>query len=305
MARLFEGMASAKGLQIETRFTNLPERLYGDETRIRQIVMNLVSNAVKFTDEGKVTIEARAVELDSATVSLEIDVRDTGIGISLDQQAKLFTKFTQVDGSTRRRHGGTGLGLSITKSLVQMMHGSIDLSSTPGVGSCFHVHIPLSLTSATSAESEEPIQDSQSLLTDGQPATGRVLVAEDNRVNQLVMTRSLEKLGYKVDIARNGEEALDQWKANDYQAILMDCQMPVMDGYQASEAIRKSEHPRRTIPIIAVTAHAMAGDEKRCRDAGMTTYLTKPVRLNELARALSEVTGAATRAAIPALEEGV
>ena len=119
------------------------------------------------------------------------------------------------------------------------------------------------------------------------------------------MTRSLEKLGYKVDIAGNGAEALDRWKANDYQAIFMDCQMPVMDGYQASEAIRKSEHPRRTIPIIAVTAHAMVGDEKRCRDAGMTTYLTKPVRLNELARALSEVTGSSTQAAIPALEEGV
>jgi signal transduction histidine kinase/CheY-like chemotaxis protein len=291
VARLFEGMAGEKGIHIETKFKNLPERLSGDETRIRQIVMNLVSNAVKFTDRGTVTLEAQAIELDSATVSLDLAVRDTGIGISPDQQTKLFAKFTQIDGSTRRRHGGTGLGLSIAKSLAQLMHGTLEMSSIPGVGSCFHLHIPLMLPQRNSAAPETLQAAKPPATVSAQPvATGRVLVAEDNRVNQIVMTRSLEKLGYEVDIAANGEEAVDRWKHKEYKAILMDCQMPVMDGYQASQAIRQSGSAGQSIPIIAVTAHAMVGDEQRCKDAGMTTYLTKPVRLTELARVLSEVT---------------
>jgi signal transduction histidine kinase/ActR/RegA family two-component response regulator len=283
VARLFEGMANAKGLTIETRFTGLPERVIGDETRIRQIAINLVSNAVKFTDQGTVTLEAHTSLRDDGRLDLIFAVRDTGIGVPIDQQAKLFAKFTQVDGSTRRRHGGTGLGLSITRSLVQLMDGGIDMSSIPGVGSCFHVRIPLGIPDTGVVTLPDEQSDTPAVLA------GRVLVVEDNAVNQLVMTRSLRKLGYQVDLASNGEEALDRWRHIDYQAILMDCQMPVMDGYQASEAIRKSGHPRQSVPIIAVTAHAMVGDEARCREAGMTTYLTKPVQIRELARALAEV----------------
>ena len=295
VARLFEGMAAAKGLRVETNFADLPDQISGDEIRIRQVVMNLVSNAVKFTDQGAVTIEASVAERSGDTLELEITVRDTGIGIASNQQAKLFTKFSQVDGSTGRRHGGTGLGLSISRSLVQLMNGTIEFSSIAGVGSCFHVRIPLQRAPAVPGPSEQAITAAQAALIQQSRASGRVLVAEDNCVNQLVMTRSLEKLGFQVDIASNGKEAIDRWEHHEYQAILMDCQMPVMDGYQASQAIRQSEHPRRSVPIIAVTAHAMLGDEQRCLDAGMNTYLTKPVRLNELARVLTEVTGSAPK----------
>jgi signal transduction histidine kinase/ActR/RegA family two-component response regulator len=287
VARLFEGMAAAKGLAIETRFTNLPEAVLGDETRVRQIVMNLVSNAVKFTDQGVVTIEARGVRREESHCDLLVTVRDTGIGISPEQQTKLFTKFTQIDASMSRRHGGTGLGLSIARSLVHLMKGTVDVSSIPGVGSCFHLWIPFAVAPAADPAATTPMQGPA-----GPPSgSGRVLLAEDNRVNQMVISRSLQKLGYHVDIAENGAEALDKWRENEYEAILMDCQMPVMDGYQASEAIRTSGHPRHSIPIIAVTAHAMTGDEERCLASGMSMYITKPVRMKELARVMSAATG--------------
>jgi two-component system, sensor histidine kinase len=249
--------------------------------------MNLVSNAIKFTDHGTVTIEARGIHRDESHCDLQVTVRDTGIGISPEQQAKLFTKFTQIDASMNRRHGGTGLGLSIARSLVHLMKGTVDVSSIPGVGSCFHLWIPFTLAPESEPAALSPLHSALNVAA----GSGRVLLAEDNRVNQMVISRSLQKLGYNVDIAENGAEALEKWRENEYQAILMDCQMPVMDGYQASEAIRTSGHPRQSIPIIAVTAHAMTGDEQRCLASGMSSYITKPVRMNELARVMSEATG--------------
>ena len=286
VARLFEGVAREKGLTLEVNSSDVPRWIVGDEIRLRQVVTNLVSNALKFTDQGSVRVEMRAEARSSEAMTLQITVRDTGIGIPLDQQKHLFRKFTQIDSSTRRRYGGAGLGLSIAKSLVDLMQGTITFSSVAGQGSWFRVDAPFRAPSpdewrTPEAALQETSQDRRS------PA--RILVAEDNRINQLVISKSLENLGYAVDIAENGQIAVERCRTTTYAAILMDCQMPVMDGYEATAAIRKSGLSNSSAPIIAVTAHAMRGDEDRCRAAGMTSYITKPVSKAELVRALSFV----------------
>lgn len=301
VVRLFGGIARDKGLMLELAMipSQIPERILGDEVRLRQIVTNLVSNALKFTDLGSVRVAMSSEVGASETTMLRITIQDTGVGIPLDQQRRLFRKFTQVDSSTRRRHGGTGLGLSIAKSLVNLMQGTITFSSAAGVGSSFSVLIPVRLP--PSKQGSEVMQESthkptlaaaprEPLL--GAPVPGntpnapRVLVAEDNRVNQLVISRALQTLGYAVDVAANGGIAVERWKTTKYAAILMDCQMPVMDGYEATAAIRKSGLPNSSVPIIAVTAHAMRGDESRCLAAGMTGYISKPVSKEDLIRVL-------------------
>jgi signal transduction histidine kinase/ActR/RegA family two-component response regulator len=285
VARLFDGMASAKGLQLEVAFDNVPDFAVGDETRIRQVLINLVSNAVKFTEAGRITLIATGVQRGAGEIELEVCVRDTGIGIPADRQSKLFAKFSQVDGSTTRRYGGTGLGLFIAKSLILLMRGSITVTSTVAEGSCFRIAVPLALPA---------LEEERHGLTGAEPNAAsvsrpRVLIAEDNRTNQLVLTKSLQRLGIEVDVAENGAVAVERWSRRAYDAILMDCQMPVMDGYQATAAIRNSHLPGRSVPIIAVTAHAMAGDEDRCRAAGMNTYVAKPINFEELQRVLAHV----------------
>jgi CheY-like chemotaxis protein len=219
-------------------------------------------------------------------MELEICVRDTGIGIPEDRQSKLFGKFSQVDGSTTRRYGGTGLGLFIAKSLVLLMRGTISVTSIVGEGSCFRIAIPIALPAVEEGRNGAPGPESDTTAFVARPC---VLIAEDNRTNQLVLTKSLQRLGFEVDVAEDGAAAVERWKHRPYEAILMDCQMPVMDGYQATAAIRNSNLPRRSVPIIAVTAHAMAGDEDRCRAAGMNTYVAKPISLEELQRVLTQV----------------
>ena len=285
VARLFEGMASAKGLQLQVSFEDVPEIAVGDETRIRQVLMNLVSNAVKFTEVGSVTLVATGVQRGAGDMELEVRVRDTGIGIPEDRQSLLFSKFSQVDGSTTRRYGGTGLGLFIAKSLVLLMRGDITVASTVGEGSCFRIAIPLTVPARKEERDHSPGAEPD-LASAAKPC---VLIAEDNGTNQLVLTKSLQRLGFEVDVAENGAVALERFRHRLYDAILMDCQMPVMDGYHATAAIRNSNLRGRTVPIIAVTAHAMSGDEDRCRAAGMNTYVAKPVSLEELQRVLAQV----------------
>lgn len=307
VVRLFEGVARAKGLTLEMSASDVPERILGDEVRLSQVVANFVSNAVKFTDTGsiRVTISAQAKQPENQL--LRITVQDTGIGIPSDQQKHLFRKFTQLDSSTRRRHGGTGIGLSIAKSLVKLMQGTITFSSAAGHGSSFCIEIPVRLPpkeeqtclAAVTQDSRSPVRSRARVKADPVSDTHasdtpahevRILVAEDNRVNQLILSKSLKALGYAVDIAENGAIAVERWKSTKYAAVLMDCQMPVMDGYQAASAIRNSRLPNWSVPIIAVTAHAMQGEEERCRAAGMTDYITKPVSKDALIRVLRPVT---------------
>lgn len=273
---LHREMAREKHLDIHLDIApQTPHLLRGDPTRLRQILANLLSNAVKFTHSGSITLRCRSDGLDDAHHWLNFDVIDTGIGIPAEQLPHLFTPFTQADASTTRCYGGTGLGLSISRRLAEHMGGRITLNSTPGLGSHFHLLLPF-------AE-----QDHTASLTIAQPHSherplprARVLVVEDNPVNQLVAAEMLKRLGLHADVAGNGAEALEVLDRLPYDLILMDCQMPVMDGFEATRRLRKTDGPR--LPVIAMTANAIRGDRERCLDAGMDDYLPKPVRISEL-----------------------
>ncbi|MBI1799228.1 MAG: response regulator, partial [Candidatus Eisenbacteria bacterium] len=236
-----------------------PSQVVGDVGRIRQIVLNLVGNAVKFTAAGSVELEVECLQRDPARATMRIAVRDTGIGIPPESQKTVFEKFTQADASITRKFGGTGLGLSISKQLAELMGGTIGVESRPGQGSTFWIEVPLQLYSQPDASADSHIASLANLSRSvGQY---RVLVAEDNAVNQKVASRMLERQGCRVDLAANGLEAVAMWKQTPYDAVFMDCQMPEMDGYAATAEIRRLEAGRlpRT-PVIAMTAHAMPGD---------------------------------------------
>jgi signal transduction histidine kinase/CheY-like chemotaxis protein len=284
----FRPVCHEKGLRIHLTYqAGLPKTFYGDQHRIRQVVTNFAGNALKFTDRGSITLDVQGGQTPGDQFEIRISVTDTGVGIPAEEQHRLFQKFTQVDGSSTRRHGGTGLGLAISRQIAVMLGGSVGLESG-SAGSTFWLALPL-----------EPHPDAEDLqvrtfaLTPASQQSGeivsrRILIAEDNKVNQHVLSRSLQKLGYEVDVATNGIEAVERWGSVDYDAILMDCQMPGMDGYEATKAIRGRKTERARLPIIAITAHAMAGDEERCKNAGMDAYLSKPVILAELERILNE-----------------
>jgi len=270
---MIEPRAAAKSIRLRFSYPeDAPRWFAGDEMRIRQIVANFVSNAVKFTDVGEIELAAA-----QSRGGMRISVRDTGEGIDPDMLPCLFSKFTQADPSTARRHGGTGLGLAIARQLAELMGGRAGVESTPGAGSTFWVELPMT-----------PVEAIHSHVAASGPAAGafaglRMLVAEDNAVNQLVLVRLLEKRGIDVEVAGNGEEAVLRSQCTEYAAVLMDCQMPVIDGYEATRRIRQLDAQRgRHTPIIAITAHAMASDRERCRAAGMDDYITKPVQPNDL-----------------------
>ncbi len=261
--------------------------LRGDAGRIRQVLLNLVGNAVKFTEKGEVSVTGICAR-DSATRSvLHVEVVDTGIGIPVAAQRQLFQPFVQADGSTTRRFGGTGLGLAIARQLVELMGGEIGFHSEEGRGSTFWFELNLEKQSA-------PLVPAPTLAPPTAAAAGmarpqfRLLVAEDNPTNQIVIRRILERMGHEIDITGNGVETLAQLARQTYDAVLMDCQMPVMDGYTATKQIRSGElagvNPR--IPVIALTAYAMPSDRLKCLAAGMDDYLAKPLRVAELIEAL-------------------
>ncbi len=280
---LLRPKADEKGLALRFRYgLQAPVHVLGDPVRVRQIVLNFLGNAIKFTTVGSVEIEA-VPETDGSTPEWTIAVRDTGLGITAEQQARLFTKFTQADPSTTRCFGGTGLGLAISKQLAELMGGCVGVRSEPGVGSTFWVRLPL-------PPAPEPVTASApvSIRTKEAVEAGtRVLLVEDNVVNQKIAVRMLEKLGCVVDCALNGKFAVECCSIQSYGVIFMDCQMPVLDGYGATAQIRQGETGRRRTPIIALTAHAMAGDRERCLAAGMDDYLSKPLRREELAETLA------------------
>ncbi|HET8730993.1 MAG TPA: ATP-binding protein [Moraxellaceae bacterium] len=276
------GNARDKGLALRLDLsTSLPPLLRGDAGRLRQVLANLVSNALKFTAAGEVALVARYCQEGDGRGWLGVEVRDTGIGIAPDDLGRLFSPFSQVDVSTTRKYGGTGLGLTICKRLCELMDGRISVVSTPGLGSVFRIDIPLVAVVADSAVPMCPTRpDVPACLSLGRPA--RVLVAEDNRVNQVVAGAMLRRLGIVADVVENGLDAVSALESCDYDLVLMDCRMPVMDGYEACRAIRGREGEGRRIPIIAMTASAIHGDREHCLSVGMDDYLPKPVRLNDL-----------------------
>ncbi len=282
VTELMRGTAEAKGLRIACRLAHgAPGAVVGDAGRIRQIITNLVNNAIKFTESGVVTIEGAWHPAPGGVTVWAVKVRDTGIGIPAERLPDLFQRFTQADTSTTRRYGGTGLGLAISRQLAELMEGVLDAESNVGQGSCFRLELPL--RRATEAEIAQASLDGNQLGDEPATLAGelhgcRVLVAEDNPFNQKVAQYILEKLGLRVDMVANGREAVQMLANFEYDLVFMDCQMPELDGYEATGQIRRMDSRAARTPIIAMTAHAMAGDRERCTAAGMDDYLSKPVR---------------------------
>jgi signal transduction histidine kinase/CheY-like chemotaxis protein len=272
----------------------LPAFIKGDPVRIRQVLLNLASNAVKFTERGAVRIEVSRLD----GPQIKISVADSGIGITEEQMNRMFLRFTQADSSTTRRYGGTGLGLAISRTLVELMGGTIGVSSEPGVGSTFWFTLPL-----VAAEAPAAVADEVPLLTAavGEPAAAtasapcdaeadRLLLVEDNFVNQRVAVYMLTKLGYRVDVAPHGREAVDMLGKFNYALVLMDCQMPEMDGFEATRSIRDRNSTVRDhdVPVIAMTANAFPEDRARALACGMNDFLAKPVDRAALAAMLAK-----------------
>lgn len=272
--------AQLKGIELRAELPNEAIHALADPTRLRQILLNLLSNAIKFTEQGEVV--ARLVLRNANTPdehALRFEVQDSGIGIPPEKQQQIFEPFRQADGSTTRKYGGTGLGLAISKKLVELMGGQMGVISQVGVGSTFWIEVSLPVCDAPAPTQQEPLAAAQY-----QALTGlRVLVAEDNPVNQKVIRRTLEKWGIEVHLANHGGEAVEQLAQEPFHLVLMDCQMPEMDGYEATRRIRAHEQPHgRHTPIIALTANALQGDREKCLECGMNDYLTKPVNPNQL-----------------------
>ncbi|PTY00490.1 hypothetical protein DB354_01225 [Opitutus sp. ER46] len=283
--------ARQKGLILTLEIEpTVPARVRGDPTRLRQILVNLTGNAVKFTHQGGVVLAVRLVAQDSRRIELLFAVRDTGIGIPESARARLFQAFTQVDASITRRFGGTGLGLAISQRLVTMMGGRLWVESTEGVGSTFYFTFPAEPAGDDEAPAGEATATERIAPATGSvtpPRAEQVLVAEDNTVNQKVALLLLQKLGYLADVAADGREVLEAVKRDRYDIILMDVQMPVMDGLAAARAIRDLELPPDEQPwIIAVTASASRADREACIAAGMNDHITKPILYDELCAAL-------------------
>lgn len=281
---VYISQAKEKGVELSFILDHkIPKNLLGDSLRINQVITNLVSNALKFTSEGSVTVMARAKNKTDEQCDVEFVCQDSGIGILPEHQAKLFTSFTQADGSTTRQYGGTGLGLSICKKLVEKMGGAIWVESQMGQGSKFFFRIPLEIRADKSIEKnsgnkQKENEDFYDL---------NVLLVEDNEINQELALELLGSLGVTADLAHNGLEALERVKIKDYDLIFMDIQMPLMDGLQTTRRIRE-EFKDKQLHIVAMTANASNEDRSQCLDAGMDGFVSKPISVQAIAKVLSE-----------------
>ncbi|MEP7362639.1 MAG: ATP-binding protein [Acidobacteriota bacterium] len=285
--RLIQPRADAKGLclKLETA-PGVPPVLLGDPARLRQILINFLGNAVKFTQTGEVILRVGLHGTAGDVYQIHFEVSDTGPGIDEHTIPELFEKFRQADSTTTRKYGGTGLGLAISKQLSELMGGSVGARNREGGGSVFWCDVPLRAGSLLD-QSTGPGAGAGDLNTAALQGA-RVLLVEDNPVNQMVAQRMLLRLGCAVDLASSGEEAIEKWRQGNYAVVLMDCQMPEMDGYEAARRIRSQKTERARVPIVALTANAMDGDKQKCLDAGMDDYISKPVRFDVLKRHLVE-----------------
>jgi len=287
---LMEHRAAEKNVHLRLdHSTTLPQWVTGDPVRLRQIITNLVGNAIKFTEKGEVVVRARAAEEPSERVLLRVEVEDTGIGIPEAAQPALFSRFSQADSSMTRRYGGTGLGLAICRQLVELMDGRIGVESEEGRGSLFWLEIPLRLSERHEMRAC-PAVPVAGVSTALRPDL-RVLVAEDNRVNQMVIAGILGSTGVHTTFAWNGAEAVAAVRSGGFDIVLMDGHMPEMDGIAATAAIRALPGPEAQIPIVALTANALAGDRETYLQAGMNAYVSKPIDIAELLAAIARLTG--------------
>ncbi len=284
-------MAEEKHLSLQLEIgPDVPTQVLGDAIRLQQVLLNLLHNAIKFTDHGSICTIVTLDAEDDNSFTLRFAVRDSGSGVPPESRDVIFQRFAQADGSNARRHGGLGLGLALCQQIVNMMHGKIDFESQPGVGSTFwftavvHKCTPLVLSPESSPLASLPLA----------PPGTRLLLAEDNPVNRKVASHMLARLGYSFDEVTNGHEVLDAINKHHYAAILMDCQMPLLDGFEATARIRSTAPPGQHIPIIALTANAMPGDRERCLATGMDDYLAKPIQLDALSAVLARWTAAPT-----------
>jgi PAS domain S-box-containing protein len=285
------GTAREKNVQLATDIDpRLPSALLGDSVRLRQILVNLMSNAIKFSSGrpgARVLLSVRLIAMDAGLATLDVSVEDNGIGMDEAGLARLYRPFTQADVSTTRRYGGTGLGLAITKNFVELMGGKIDARSIPNIGSVFTIRLTLEVLSASALQDRPAPTLRNDEKAVSRPAAKprrpeRVLVAEDNEMNQEVVIRQLRMLSFDAEVAANGLEALELWRTRRFAIVLTDLQMPEMDGYGLTAAIRSEESAGERIPIVALTANALKNEASRCKAAGMDEYLTKPVQLSML-----------------------
>jgi CheY-like chemotaxis protein len=284
---LFGLTAREKGLDLKCEVApDVPPTMLGDETRILQIIFNLIGNALKFTNAGRIHLRIEMVRPQIGTDErIHFSIADTGIGIPQEKLGNLFQPFFQVDGSNTRQYQGAGLGLAIVHRLVNLMHGNVDIQSEPGRGTTVHVTLPFK------AAANAPLGSSPDLPSAGSSKRSlNILLAEDDVSNQFVIRALLEKAGHAVVLAENGQQALAALAVRDFDLILMDVQMPVMDGVEATRAIRTSATlgPKAGIPIIALTAYAMLGDREAFLEAGMSEYLSKPFDMKDLDRIIDQ-----------------
>ncbi len=286
---IFRPTAEQNGIRLQCNCQdNTPQYVVGDEGLIEQVLVNLIGNALKFTHHGSVSLNIECHATDEKEAELYFQVIDTGIGIEKEKQSTIFEKFTQVDGSNKRRYGGTGLGLAICRQLIELMGGTIGLISSRGQGSTFFFNLTLPLTNEPAKPKPGEAAASDAII---QPNI-QVLLAEDNLVNQKVAIAILQKAGCQVDAVDNGQDAIQRVQKASYDIVLMDCQMPVMDGYEATARIRAMKEPLCRIPIIAITAHAMSEDRERCIESGMDDYVSKPVSRQALIDMINQYTTA-------------
>jgi signal transduction histidine kinase len=279
---LMKSTAEAKGIDFVFDYPEDSHRNFlGDPTRIRQIIFNLVGNAIKFTQKGQVKLACR-INPTGGRQNVSVRIEDTGIGIPVDRLAAVFDQFEQADNSTTRQFGGTGLGLAISRTLAIMMGGDVQVDSALGEGSTFTVAMTL--------------EECEALVQQEEPEVGelphfglRGLVAEDNKFNQVVVKSMLERIGITVDLAENGAEALELFDRNHYDLVFMDVRMPIMNGYDCTEAIRSRKDDRADVPILALTAEATKSDAEKCLAAGMNVHLSKPLRITEVVTAINSL----------------
>lgn len=296
IAALFESTAAAKRITLVcSTEPGQPPTVMGDPLRIRQILLNLVGNAVKFTAVGGVELTAVVPDAHpDGTVLVSFIVRDTGIGMEADRQAVLFRPFAQAEQNTTRLYGGTGLGLSIVSRLIELMHGTVEVTSSPGAGSTFVVHLPLSLAPGDAVPRPRAPSRPATERVDHERIAGHVvLIVEDNAVNRDVLQCQLALIGCSGDVVADGQQALDRLATGGISLVLTVCHMPVLNGFDLTRAIRTDEQLSAThsdrMPVVAITADAMQGEGDRCLAAGMDAYLTMPVNVGRLAEVVADL----------------